>query len=105
MANSKPYMVWQEMRQRCGNPRHKAFHSYGGRGINVCERWQDFALFWQDMGPTYREGISIERVNNDGDYQPDNCIWVEKSEQSKNRRKYSQWKFSNGQASSSSRII
>ena len=105
MADTKPHMIWQQMRQRCGNPRHKAFHSYGGRGIKVCERWQDFVLFWQDMGQNYQEGMSIERINNDGHYEPGNCVWVVTSEQSKNRRPSSEWRRSNDKIITSSRGI
>lgn len=80
------YRIWMAMRQRCGNPRIKCYRNYGGRGIKVCTRWQIFANFLEDMGipPADR---SIERINNDGNYEPGNCKWATREEQSKNQRR------------------
>lgn len=74
------------MRQRCQNPRSVDYPTYGGRGIRVCERWQDFRNFVADMGerPT---GKSIDRINNDGNYEPANCRWATPKEQCETRRK------------------
>ncbi len=83
MADSKPYAIWQQMRQRCTNPESKSYHRYGGRGIVVDEAWSDFDGFWKDMGPTYRDGLSIDRTNNDGNYMPGNCQWITRSENGK----------------------
>lgn len=68
--------VWSGMKQRCRNPRSKAYHRYGGRGIRVCDRWESFGLFYADMAVTYQEGLQLDRQNNDGPYSPDNCRWV-----------------------------
>lgn len=93
LADTKPHMIWCTMRQRCENPNNKGYRNYGGRGIKICARWHDFVNFWEDMGPTWKAGLTLERRDNNGDYEPDNCIWIPKSEQSKNRRPYSEWKF------------
>lgn len=74
------------MRQRCENPNDKSFRYYGARGINVCERWQDFRLFAADMGERPTPHHTIERVDNDGHYDPFNCIWATRSANNKNRR-------------------
>jgi hypothetical protein len=82
----REYECWVSMRQRCGNRNSKSFAYYGGRGITVCERWHSFESFLADMGPR-PDGYSIERVNNNGDYEPSNCKWIPKRDQSRNRRK------------------
>lgn len=84
---TKLYDVWTQMIQRCHNPRNKAYADYGGRGIAVCERWRDFAAFMGDMGHP-PAGKSIDRVNNDAGYSPDNCRWATPLEQAKNKRPY-----------------
>jgi hypothetical protein len=80
------YKSWTEARQRCMNPDHPAYKDYGGRGIRFCEKWNDFALFLQDMGPKPSRRHSIDRINNEGNYEPGNCRWATYTEQNRNRR-------------------
>jgi len=84
MSYTPIYATWNSMKARCGNPKFKYYDRYGGRGIRVCERWQEFNNFLEDMGPTYRSGLSIERRNNDGNYDPENCFWATAAQQSRN---------------------
>jgi hypothetical protein len=73
------------MRKRCNYPKHVRYHLYGGRGIKVCDRWNDFAAFLADMGECPFSKGSIERLDNNRGYEPGNCVWLLKTEQSKNR--------------------
>lgn len=73
------------MVSRCENPKNAVFNHYGARGICVCPRWKDFNKFLADMG-VQPKGWSIERVNNDGDYEPGNCKWIPRGDQAKNTR-------------------
>lgn len=84
LSHSRIYKIWSQMKQRCSNKNHVYYHRYGGRGITVCERWQDFQNFLEDMGKP-KEGQSLDRINNDKGYSPENCKWSTKKEQAGNR--------------------
>lgn len=85
MRDSSEYIVWGNIKQRCHNPQNNNYPYYGGRGIVLCERWHDFALFYADMGPRPK-GHTIDRTDNDGSYEPGNCAWVTRKRQQNNRR-------------------
>lgn len=82
------YYVWQGMWQRCTNPRHTGYKNYGGRGIKVCERWRSFASFLDDMGRRPHDKLTIERVDNWGNYEPTNCVWDTRKAQAANSRRW-----------------
>ena len=80
------YLCWWNMLDRCLNPACKTFKYYGARGITVCQRWRDFGRFLDDMGPRPSPTRSIDRKDNDGNYEPANCHWATRTQQAQNRR-------------------
>jgi hypothetical protein len=77
MSKHPAFMAWASMRARCRDPKRPEWKRYGGRGIKVCPQWEaSFESFWRDMEPTWRTGLELDRKNNDGHYEPENCRWV-----------------------------
>ena len=87
MWDTPTHRVWSGVLSRCCNPGNKSYSNYGGRGITVCEEWKDFSLFhsWA-LSSGYQEGLEIDRTNNNGGYCPENCRWVSRSVNCRNRR-------------------
>lgn len=84
LSKTRTYKIWAHMRKRCTDKKHNRYWSYGGRGIVVCQRWESFENFLADMGEC-PAGRSIDRINNDGNYEPSNCRWATYKQQNRNR--------------------
>jgi hypothetical protein len=96
MCDTPEYISWGGMIQRCTNPKAPAYAYYGGRGINVCDAWRaSFETFYADMGPRPL-GLSLDRIESDGDYEPGNCRWATKATQSQNSRQ-TKWVLLHGE--------
>lgn len=87
LHNHRLYGTWYMMMQRCNNPKHKYYKDYGGRGIKICSEWLDINNFINDMYPTFKDGLSIDRIDGNGNYEPNNCRWVTQTIQTRNTRK------------------
>ena len=86
MSRTPEYQAWQSMKNRCFNPNHKQYLHWGGRGITVCDRWLNFENFLVDMGSRPTAKHSLDRIDNNADYCPDNCKWSTRVEQQNNTR-------------------
>lgn len=86
-SDTKLYKVWSAMKHRCDNPNSTWYHNYGGRGISYFSEWKEFMPFYEWANSSgYGDGLTLERIDADGDYKPSNCTWIPKSEQTNNRR-------------------
>jgi hypothetical protein len=83
-SNSPVFHVWRSMKSRCYNPKNASYLHYGARGIKVCDRWMNFQNFLEDMGEP-KKGLSLDRINNNGNYEPSNCKWSNWNQQARNR--------------------
>lgn len=85
-TGSRIYEIWRAMLARCENPNHVHYHCYGGRGITICKKWMKFENFLEDMGEPPTNKHQIDRINNDGNYNKNNCEWVTPKQNSRNSR-------------------
>jgi uncharacterized protein YgiB involved in biofilm formation len=76
------------MKNRCSNPKNSMYHKYGAKNIVCCERWKLFENFYEDMGKSYKDGLTLDRIDCQGNYEPNNCRWADYSQQNFNRRNF-----------------
>jgi hypothetical protein len=82
----RPHCIWRGMLTRCTRKKDAGYENYGGRGISVCDKWKTFEGFWEDMKDNYKNGLTLDRIDNDGNYTKDNCRWATHYEQAQNTR-------------------
>jgi len=97
MTGTPEYRAWAAMKGRCTNPANKMYLRYGGREIKICERWISFELFFADMGPRPSTKHTVERKDSNGNYEPSNCIWATRKDQSRNRPSFHRYVEYKGQ--------
>lgn len=85
IGENRFYRAWRAMHRRCYNPSTQHYERWGGRGIKVCERWHHFDNFYDDMFSSYKDSLNLDRINNDGNYEPSNVRWATPKEQAINR--------------------
>lgn len=86
MRSSRQYRTWSHMKGRCQDKNDKQYKNYGGRGITICDKWQSFEGFWEEMGSSYEDHLTLERINVNGNYCKENCKWATWAEQRKNKQ-------------------
>jgi hypothetical protein len=80
------YRRWENIKARCNNPKATGYKNYGGKGIRICKRWlKSFKNFYEDMGKDYKDGLQVDRIDNEGDYSPENCRWVTRTQNQMNK--------------------
>jgi hypothetical protein len=85
--NPRLYSIWESLKRRCNNKNFKHYHRYGGRGISYCKEWENYGIFYNwAVNNGYSAILTLDRINNDGNYEPNNCKWSTRKEQANNRK-------------------